>query len=114
MIPLEKNILNHVPKELLDKWAERMQEEKQNRYVEVGESCLIDYSDFTDLKNILNKGKNHKLFSDLISQEDLKVITSKLHELDPLRKKIAHSRPLTQKEFEKLRMYSEEINTVRS
>lgn len=70
---------------------------------------LIDYSDFTDLKRIFEKGKNLSEFSDLANGEELRGLISKLHELDPIRKKIAHSRPLSKREFDKLKMYAEDI-----
>ena len=49
------------------------------------------------------------MFKDLITDEEFKVILSKLHELEPIRKKIAHSRLLSEREFEMIKMYSDQI-----
>jgi len=57
----------------------------------------------------LQKGKNFKLFESIFKEEQFKIITSKLHELDPIRKKIAHYRPLSKNEFERLRIYANDI-----
>ena len=44
-----------------------------------------------NLKKILEKGRNHEFFSDIFSFDEIKTVYSKLGELDPIRKKIAHS-----------------------
>jgi len=36
----------------------------------------------------------------------------KLHELDPIRKKIAHSRPLSKNEMSRLVLYTEDIRKM--
>ncbi len=70
---------------------------------------LIDYSNFTDLKQVFEKGRNHELFADMVDQEQFKTVISKLHELDPIRKKIAHYRPLSKREFDRLELYTNDI-----
>ena len=62
-----------------------------------------------DSKVILEKGKNRRYFQDILNEEQFKCMVSKLHELDSIRKKIAHSRSLTKEEFNRLSMYSEDI-----
>lgn len=109
--PYSDMLPNKIHKTLLDKWEERKKEEEQNKLVDNGYD-LIEYSDFTDLKTIFEKGKNLDLFSDVANKEELKALISKLHELDPIRKKIAHSRALSKREFDKLRMYAEDINRI--
>ena len=99
---------NKIPKDILDEWGRRKNDEENNVLVDSGHE-LIDYSDFTDLKRIFEKGKNLSEFSDLANGEELRGLISKLHELDPIRKKIAHSRPLSKREFDKLKMYAEDI-----
>ena len=106
-----KMIGNRIPKEILDSWKERRDEEQKNPFVS-GKYDLIDYSDFTDLKMIFEKGKNMQLFLDICSEDQFRGIISKLIELDPIRKKIAHSRPLTKEEFDRLKMYAEDIDRI--
>jgi len=102
---------NKIPPEMIEEWKLRKEEEEKNPLVD-GRYELIDYSDFTDLKRIFEKGKNHKLFEDIINQEQFKTVISKLYELDPIRKKIAHSRPLSKKEFDRLNRYTEDIRKI--
>lgn len=109
--PNKSNIGNKIPPEMIEEWKSRKEEEEKNPLVD-GSYDLIDYSDFTDLKRIFDKGKNHKLFEDIINQEQFKTVISKLHELDPIRKKIAHSRPLSKKEFDRLILYTEDIRKI--
>jgi hypothetical protein len=106
-----KMIPNRIPKEIIDRWKSRRDEEKKNPYVS-GQYDLIDYSDFTDLKMIFEKGKNIQLFRDICSEEQFRAVISKISELDPIRKKIAHSRPLKKKEFDRLKMYAEDIDQI--
>jgi hypothetical protein len=106
--PNEKNISNYVPKNILEQCDLRRTTEESSSYT-YGSYRWIDYSDFNDLKTILEKGKNRKYFQDVLNEEQFKCVVSKLHELDPIRKKIAHSRSLTKEEFNRLSMYSEDI-----
>jgi len=106
--PNSGNLENKIPVSIIDKWKERKEAEENNPVVDSGYE-LIYYSDFTDIKEILQKGKNFKLFESIFKEEQFKIITSKLHELDPIRKKIAHYRPLSKNEFERLRIYANDI-----
>jgi len=106
-----KMIRNRIPKEILDSWKERRTDEQKNPFV-AGKYDLIDYSDFTDLKMIFEKGKNMQLFLDVCSEDQFRGVISKLNELDPIRKKIAHSRALTKVEFDRLKMYAEDIDRI--
>lgn len=106
--PNSGNLENKIPVSIIDKWKQRKEAEESNPIVDSGYE-LIYYSDFTDIKEILQKGKNFRLFEDIFKEEQLKIITSKLHELDPIRKKIAHYRPLSKNEFDRLRMYTDDI-----
>jgi hypothetical protein len=106
-----KMISNRIPKEIINQWKYRREEEKKNSNVS-GQYDLIDYSDFTDLKMIFEKGKNIQLFRDICSEEQFRAVISKMNELDPIRKKIAHSRPLRKEEFDRLKMYAEDIDRI--
>jgi len=112
IVPFENQLEQKIPQDLLTEWNKRREEEKENKHCDCKDYNLIEYSDFTDLKMIFEKGKNKTLFSDIISEENLKIITAKLQELDPIRKKIAHSRILTKKEFEIIKLYSDQIKNI--
>jgi len=109
--PNRGNLANKIRPEMIRGWQSRKKEEEKNPLID-GSYELIDYSDFTDLKQILEKGRNYTLFEDIMNQEHFKQVISKLHELDPIRKKIAHSRQLTKKEFNRLVLYTEDIQTI--
>ena len=111
IIEPNENIKNKMPAGIIEEWKSRKEEEEKNPLVD-GDYELIDYSDFTDLKRIFEKSKNHKLFEDKVNQESFKTVITKLHELDPIRKKIAHSRPLSIKEFDRLILYTGDIKKI--
>lgn len=102
------NLGNYIPQKILDGWVERKQIEDANEFAE-GEYDLIYYSNFTDIKDILRKNTKTLLNLKLFNDEQLATITSKLHELDPIRKKIAHNRALSKKEFDRLQMYCDDM-----
>jgi len=108
MKPHMDNLQTKIPADVLEGMKKRKDAEENNP-ISIGTYELIEYCDFTDLKKILEKGRNHEFFSDIFSFEEIKTVYSKLGELDPIRKKIAHSRPLTRKEFERLRLYATDI-----
>lgn len=108
ILPNMSNLKTKVPLDVLDGMNKRKVSEENNPVSE-GVYELVEYCDFTDLRKILEKGRNHELLSDIFSLEEMKTVYSKLGELDPIRKKIAHSRPLTRKEFERLRLYVSDI-----
>ena len=104
--PYKKNIESKIPQDVLSRCEERKSQDNLNEY------NLIDYSDFTDLKRIFEKGRNKDLFKDIFKDEEYKALITKLHELDPIRKKIAHFRPLTKNEFNRLVLYHNDIFTI--
>ena len=106
--PYKTNLGNKIPLDLIKEWKSLKETEEKNPLVD-GNYELIDYSDFTDLKRVFEKGRNHELFVDMVNQEQFKTVISKLHELDPIRKKIAHYRPLSKKEFDRLELYTNDI-----
>lgn len=81
---------SRVPGPTLQRWRERKEEDHRQR----GDSYrLIFYADFTDLSEIICRRDNwddtfHRLF---VSKPDLQV---SLQRLSPIRKAIAHNRPL--------------------
>lgn len=111
IIEPNENIKNKIPPKMMEDWESRKKKE-EGSHVTDGNYELIDYSDFTDLKRIFEKGRNNKLFEDIINQESFKAVLTKLDELDPIRKKIAHSRPLSKKELDRLIIYTEDINKI--
>lgn len=106
--PNMENLQTKIPTDVLEGMKKRKEYEENNPLL-MGSYEMVEDRDFTDLKKILEKGRNHEFFSDIFSFEEIKSVYSKLGELDPIRKKIAHSRPLTRKEFERLRMYATDI-----
>ncbi len=106
--PNEKNMTNLIPLDIITECKAKQDEEKKNGFV-VSSDRWIDYSDFTHLEMILKKGRNREKLKDIINDQEFGSVVSKLHELDPIRKKIAHSRPLTLDEFNRIRMYGEDI-----
>lgn len=108
MVPNAKDLASKIPNDVLEGMTGRKRAEEQSNVAE-GEYELIEYCDFTDLKRILEKGRNRNLFSDIFSEDEIKTVFAKLAELDPIRKKIAHSRPLTRREFERLKLYASDI-----
>lgn len=110
--PNKKQLASKIPQTMLDAWEEKKNAEERNKHVDHTGYDLIEYSDFTDIKTILEKTSTVVLLKDIISEENLKTITSKLIELEPIRLKIAHSRALTKEEFSTLEMYSEKITKI--
>ncbi|MGE0793461.1 MAG: hypothetical protein AB7V77_04770 [Candidatus Woesearchaeota archaeon] len=104
-----KDLESKIPSEKLKMWQDKKNQELKNKYCDDVDYPLIQYSNFTDLKEIFEMKKNRKLFSDLITDEELKVILSKLQELDPIRKKIAHSRVITKDELKRIELYNADI-----
>ena len=97
---------------MLDKWEEKRKIEEENLHIDHIKYDSIEYSDFTDLKIILEKRTTISLVKNVISETNLKTITSKLTELKPIRIKIAHSRALTEDEFNTIKIYSDKIKKV--
>jgi len=104
-------ITDKIPSDILEEWKKRRQTETENPLVE-GDYDLIEYSDFSHLKIIIEKRNNKKDFLDIFNDQELTGIITKLNELDPIRKKIAHSRSLTENEFLRLKLYAEDIARI--
>ena len=105
---IRPKLCDRFPDGIEDKWKNRKKMDEKNTRSDA-EYELIDYSDFTDLKEIFQKGRNNELFKDIYSLEQIKAIQTKLHELDPIRKKIAHNRPISEEELARLKLYSDDI-----
>lgn len=110
--PNQHQLASKIPQPTLDKWTERKESEEDNLYADHLPYELIEYSDFTDLKEILEKSTTAPLIKDVLNQENLKVIAARLIELDPIRKKIAHSRALTKNELNRLKDHSDTIKKI--
>ena len=108
IIPHKKDLISKIPADvLLDMKTRKLAEETSDIVEKTYE--LIEYCDFTHLKKILDKGRNWEFFRDIFTEEEMRGVYAKLGELDPIRKKVAHSRPLTRDEFERLRLYASDI-----
>ncbi len=69
---------------------------------------VVHYLDFPDYATIICEDRNWgEAFEAVFGDRDL--VGAKLRELGPIRRDIAHSRPLTEKQRKKLELYSEEI-----
>lgn len=69
---------------------------------------LIYYVDFSDYAKIILLDKNwNQVFRDVFKNKLF--ILTKLRELEPIRRAIAHMRSISEKDLQKLRLYSEEI-----
>jgi len=100
--------LEQVPKDIVTKWKNRMEEEKKIRWIEVSPS-LIAYSDFVDVKLIIEQPENwENYFKDIFGRKK-EIIVGRLVELEQIRNKIAHSRSLSINEFSKFKSYCDEI-----
>lgn len=107
-IPFESTLSERIDPIILKRGESRKKREEDNPLLD-GKYRLIDQSDFSDIRKILENEENRQVFSDILDSRQLRIIISKLDELEPIRNKIAHSRPLTQREFDKLQMYAEDI-----
>ena len=107
-VPYERNLAERIDQKIIKRWEERKQKEESNPLLD-GQYRLIDQSDFSDVRKILEKEENRHEFSDILNDRQFRNVISKLDELEPIRNKIAHSRPLTKREFDKLKIYAEDI-----
>lgn len=107
-IPFESQLEERIDSKILSGWNYRKTLEENNPLLD-GKYRLIDYSDFSHIRKILENEENRKLFSDILDIRQFPKVIVKLDELEPIRNKIAHSRALTEREFKKLKMYTEDI-----
>jgi hypothetical protein len=98
-----------IQKEIIKKWEKRATEERNN-YQIIGSSNLIDYSEFGDIRLIIQKHWDE--FSKIFNNQE--VIVSKLDELEPIRNNIAHNRKLSPQEFKRLEIYFFDIKKILS
>lgn len=96
-----------IQSKIIKKWEERKNKEDIS-YQGIGSSKLIDYSEFGDIKIIIQK--NWDEFSQIFYSQE--TIASKLDELEIIRNTIAHNRELSLGEFERLEIYSSDINEI--
>jgi len=78
--------------------------EKPWPWLEQKDRPLICYLDFNDYEKVIIRSDNwQEIFKSIFKDRDITV--GKLRELDPIRNDIAHSRKLTVRQFERLKMY---------
>ena len=97
-----------IPEDVRHNAEERMQEDSGPWPWESMKAELIEYVDFTDYVKIVTRRDNWKeVFVHVFGDEE--TISSKLKELDPIRKSIAHSRKLSSHELSRLQIYAHDI-----
>ena len=87
----ENWIRQRVPHDIRERWKQRQEEDRRtNRPV----YSLIQYADFMDLASIIVRSDNWREVFKLIfkTKEEIQISLQRLH---PIRKSIAHSRPLS-------------------
>lgn len=98
-----------IPEDIRQQCQER-KDKGENIYPWFGteEHELIDYADFTDYAKIIARRDNWRMvFEPVIRKKE--VFIAKLHELEPIRNKIAHIRPLNGLENQTLTLYAQQI-----
>jgi len=98
-----------IQRNIIQKWEKRKSEEDKN-YQRISSSKLIDYSEFGDIKLIIQK--NWDEFSKIFTSQE--IIASKLDELEQIRNTIAHNRELSLQEFKRLEIYLSDIEKILS
>lgn len=93
-----------VSKKIQDKVEKRIKKEKENRWHHRRGTHPIFYTDFGDLKDIING--NWDTFRRYFPNQHW--IISRLNDLELSRNIIAHSNPLPQKEIKRIKMYFED------
>ena len=101
-------IIQRVPGAMKQKWENIQQQEHQTTGKRFG---LIHYADFMDLADLICQRNNwNDVFSELfVSREDFRVSMARLH---PIRKSLAHARPLARSEVLLLVAEASRILTV--
>jgi ATP-dependent Lon protease len=117
---VENNIRNCIEERLerisANWWGERVppdvrQKAEERKMKERGSFHPIHYVDFPDyLKIITRKDNWREAFSTVF--RDQAIIIAKIRELEPIRNAIAHNRPLTSEEIEKLKLLARDINRL--
>jgi hypothetical protein len=96
-----------IQKNIIDKWNTKKNKEEES-YQIIRSSRIIDYSDFDDIGNIIQK--HWDIFSDVFSNQ--LTIISKLYELEFIRNAVAHNRELSSEEFKRLKIYFSDIKKI--
>jgi len=104
----QTTLTERIDLKIINRWESRKKREEANPLLD-GKFRLIDHCDFSDFRKILEKEENRQEFSDIHDSRQFKIVISKLDELEPIRNKIAHSKPLTKREFDKIKMHVEDI-----
>lgn len=117
---LENNVRNCIEERLgrisANWWTEKVppdvRQRAEERRIKEGDSIrLINYVDFSDYLKIITRRDNWKeVFYAVFRDEG--IVTAKLRELEPIRNAIAHNRPLTSEEIEKLKLLAKDINRL--
>ncbi|HEY4479697.1 MAG TPA: DGQHR domain-containing protein [Candidatus Paceibacterota bacterium] len=100
-----------IPKDVQEK-AELKLEKSQSPWpwVKAEDKYPIAYIDFPDYAKIILRADNRRhLFPEIKSDAPIESIVTKLKELEDIRNKIAHSRPITVQESTTLRLYTTQI-----
>ncbi|MGI0087734.1 MAG: Swt1 family HEPN domain-containing protein [Nitrosotalea sp.] len=122
---LRRFIQNKLEKNTSNWWRERIPEDvrvnaenrKSNNEIKwpwhpASNLHPIHFVDFTDYSKVISRKDNwEQVFKPIIGGES-SILATKLRELEPIRNSISHSRPLSDIESEKLKLYSSEIKKI--
>ncbi len=98
-----------IQKGIIKKWEKRADKEIRS-HQSLGSNKLIDYSDFCDIKLIIQK--NWDEFSEIFDNQV--VIIGKFDELELIRNTIAHNRELSLQELKRLEIYFLDVKKMLS
>ena len=98
-----------IPGDIREQCEDHQKEEREKRWLDYQTVHPICYSYLDDLKKTIVRGDNwDKVFAQYFGQVKI-IVESKLTELEPLRNKIAHNRPVTEMEVQKLALVWREL-----
>lgn len=97
-----------IPPDVLESCKKNKESESKVRWIESTSKNILSYSNFSDLRKIIEMKENwNSTFKAYFKPKD--IVLAKLTELEKIRNKIAHNRPLTMNEFEKIKLYTTEL-----
>jgi hypothetical protein len=102
---------NKLPPDMWSQWLKKQAFERKNPIIKESQDP-VDYCDFTDFQKIFDKGKNFKLMAKEVNEQQFGAFIGKLSELEGIRLKIGHSRPITKEEFGRLILYVKDIHKL--